>query len=137
MSATAAWRCGLIVALTAAVLPACAGPERAAPAGGGGGSPPGVAEMRGGEAGERVPGEYIVAVEDEGGPADIDAAFAAHGPEIVRDMGRGRFLIRLADDPGPRAVAEAAAAAPAILHAEPNRIYRTPTPPNSGKRFGE
>lgn len=82
------------------------------------------------EKGERVPGEYIVGL--KGGDVDkVLEVFAGFAPSIKKDMGRGRFLIKLADDPGPEAVAERVATIPSVRYAEPNRVVGIPTPVNS------
>ncbi len=124
---------GLWCCLVVTVLPACAGPDSAE---GGAAAVERAAETTPADAGERVPGEYIVAVK-AGGIEEIASVFADHGPTVLRDLGRGRYLIHLADDPGPEAVADLAAAAASIRHAEPNRVYRLPTPPGGGKRLGD
>ncbi len=73
---------------------------------------------------DRVPGEYLVRV-GENGRQGIEQAFSAFGVEIVRRITADTYLVRLERDPGPEAVTAAAATVPAIHAVQPNYRYRT------------
>jgi len=47
-----------------------------------------------------VPGEYIVTLDKDYQLKDLEKQFSSYGLTIVRDIGRGRYLIHLDEDPG-------------------------------------
>lgn len=79
--------------------------------------------------GERVPGEYIIAFDNSADEDLAQAVFGDYAPTVKRDMGGGLLLIILEEDPGPAVIAEIAKEFEFIRYAEPNRVYRIPTPP--------
>jgi len=116
-------------ALLAWSLAACGLPPAESP-----GPPPAAAppvESRAGPRGERVAGEYLVHVDGDAAAA-VTAAFGAFGVVAVRRVSGRVHLVRLERDPGPEAVAAAAAGVPAIGAVQPNYRYRAfpgrPTP---------
>ncbi|GMR21138.1 MAG: hypothetical protein BMS9Abin36_1737 [Gammaproteobacteria bacterium] len=47
-----------------------------------------------------VPGEYIVTLARDVQIEDLKTQLSAYTLKVVRDLGRGRYLIRLDQDPG-------------------------------------
>ncbi len=76
----------------------------------------------------RVPGEYIVTIDESGDEERIRELFEAYLVEKVKDLGRGRFLIKLEQDPGPEVVKRKGLESAFIKHVQPNYIYRPMTP---------
>jgi hypothetical protein len=73
---------------------------------------------------DRVPGEYLVTLRGPGDEATVRRALAPHVVREVRDLGRGRFLVRLADDPGLDTLRRDALASGEVVDVQPNYIYR-------------
>lgn len=71
-----------------------------------------------------VPGEYVVTVKPGEGADAVAEVYAAHGVSKLDDLGRGRFLVRLARDPGLEAARRAAAASGKVTAVERNFVYR-------------
>jgi hypothetical protein len=71
-----------------------------------------------------VPGEYIVTLRGPGDEATVRRALVRLPVLDVRNLGQGRFLVRLGGDPGPDAVRRDALASGEVLDVQPNFIYR-------------
>lgn len=80
---------------------------------------------------DKIPGEYIITLQPGADPGRIEAIYRDLGVSGVQDLGRGRYLIRLAKDPGTDAVLDTGYAAGAVEAAQPNYARDTarPTPP--------
>ncbi len=72
----------------------------------------------------RVPAEYLVTLAAGADPAAIAAAYGRFGVKGTRDLGRGVFLVTLAEDPGPGAMEEARRGDPRIQAVQPNFVYQ-------------
>lgn len=71
-----------------------------------------------------VPGEYIVTVQSGGNADTVGEVYASYGIEKLEPLGRGRFLIRLARDPGLAAARRAGLASRHVAAVERNFVYR-------------
>lgn len=78
----------------------------------------------------RVAGEYIVTVRPGGSNAEVRRVFGQYGIKSVKDLGKGRFLVKVDRDPGPQAMEATSARAGSIHRAQPNYKYRIPKPRN-------
>jgi hypothetical protein len=74
--------------------------------------------------GDRAPGEYLVTLREGGDEAALRRALARHALREVEALGRGRFLVRLADDPGLDALRRDALASGEVVDVQPNFAYR-------------
>ncbi len=72
----------------------------------------------------RVPGEYIVVIEREDAEDIIRALYSAYALQRIKDLGRGRYLINLASDPGPDIVIQHALESADVEMVQPNYRYR-------------
>jgi hypothetical protein len=72
----------------------------------------------------RVLGEYIVTIDESGDEARIREFFEAYSVKKVKDLGRGRFLIKLEQDPGPEVIKRKGLESPFVKRVQPNYIYR-------------
>lgn len=72
---------------------------------------------------EFVPGEYIVTVRGGSGAETLGEVYAAHGIEKLQPLGQGRFLVRLADDPGLEAARRVGLQSADITAVERNFVY--------------
>lgn len=77
-----------------------------------------------GEAQQRVPGEYLIVLNPGAGEAAIRHAFAEHRFEIVKDLGKSRYLIRFTPDPGLEHLQEVVETDEDIRSVQSNLIYR-------------
>ena len=75
---------------------------------------------------DRAIAEYLVRLAPGTEAVVILEALAEHGPTIVHDLGRDRYLVRLSSDPGPDALSESIQIP--ILDISPSRVYRNPRP---------
>ena len=75
--------------------------------------------------GNRMPGQYLVTLKEEGDTEILYEAFAAYGVKSINDLSMGRYLITLDKDPGPEEITKEAATNTDIKHVQPNYIYRT------------
>jgi hypothetical protein len=71
-----------------------------------------------------VPGEYILSARSGVDAATITASYAAFGVENVQGLGGGRFLLRLARDPGIERVRTLGVESGQIDAVQRNFIYR-------------
>ena len=78
---------------------------------------------------DRVPGEYLVAVQKGGDESMIRRLFADASVQSVRQLRDDLFLIHVERDPGPQAMRQAAAGSDQIRNVQPNFVYRTNPPP--------
>ncbi len=83
--------------------------------------------------GERVPGEYIVSLAPDTGASLIVRVLASYDPDVIRDLGNARHLVRLGRDPGPEQVSAAVRGQAAIRAVQPNFVYRASPVPSSRK----
>ena len=72
----------------------------------------------------RVPGEYIVTIDESGDEARIRELFEAYFVIKIEDLRRGRFLIKLEQDPGPEVIKRKGLESPFVKRVQPNYIYR-------------
>lgn len=72
----------------------------------------------------RVLGEYIVTIRESGDEALIRELFEANFVIKIEDLGRGRFLIKLEQDPGPEVINRKGLESPFVKRVQPNYIYR-------------
>ena len=74
----------------------------------------------------RVLGEYIVTIRESGDEAIIRELFEANFVIKIEDLGlgRGRFLIKLEQDPGPEVINRKGLESPIVKRVQPNYIYR-------------
>ena len=75
-------------------------------------------------ASQRVPGEYIVTMQGEGDASLLRELYASHGVVAVKDLGGGRFLIKLKQDPGASEVQRIGLASERVKAVQPNFVYR-------------
>lgn len=73
----------------------------------------------------RVPGEYIVTLQQEGGAALVQELYADYGVRAVEDLGRGRFLVKLKKDPGLDEVQRVGMVSGKVKAVQPNFVYRS------------
>lgn len=109
--------------LASAALVLLAGPLGCADTAGPAGGARGVAPVVGRQP-QRVPGEYLVTVRkgtDERRIRDLYAEYRVVGLRRVRD---DVFLLALANDPGPEAVAERGRSSGDVAAVQPNYVYR-------------
>lgn len=74
----------------------------------------------------RAAGEYIVTVRPGGAGAQVRRVFGQYGIKSVKDLGKGRFLVKVDRDPGPQAMEAISARAGSIHRVQPNYKYRIP-----------
>ena len=72
-----------------------------------------------------VPGEFIVTAAPAANIDQVRLIYAAFGVKEIRDLGRGRFLLRLEHDPGLDRVRSAGVQSGMITAVQPNYVYRT------------
>lgn len=75
---------------------------------------------------DRLPGEYVVTVEDNGKEAGaaVRAAYSDFGVTRLAPIGNGRYLLTLERDPGVAEMQRRAQPIPLIKSVQPNFIYR-------------
>ncbi len=78
---------------------------------------------------DRVPGEYLVAIQNGGDELMIRRLFAESSVQSVRPVRDDLFLILVERDPGPEAMRQTAARSQQIRNVQPNFVYRTNRPP--------
>lgn len=71
-----------------------------------------------------VVGEYIVTAKTNAAADAIRTAYAAFGVENIQSLGRGRFLLRLSQDPGIERVRRVGLDSGNIEAVQPNYVYR-------------
>lgn len=71
-----------------------------------------------------APGEFIVTARPEVSAEQVRGIYADFGVKGIRDLGDGRFLLRLAHDPGLGAVKRVGEASGSISAVQRNFIYR-------------
>lgn len=72
----------------------------------------------------RVPGEYIITLRPDADPARIAGVYRGIGITRVQDLGHGKYLIHVSNDPGTEAVLEIGDTAGVVEAVQPNFIYR-------------
>lgn len=72
----------------------------------------------------RVPGEYVITLRPNADPARINAVYRGLGLTRVQDLGHGKYLIHLSDDPGTDAVLDVGDTAGVVDAVQPNFTYR-------------
>lgn len=77
-----------------------------------------------GEAPQRVTGEYLIVLAPGAGEDAIRRAFAKHRFEIVKDLGKSRYLIRFTPDPGLEYLQGVVEGDNDIRSVQSNLIYR-------------
>ncbi|MFL6713772.1 MAG: hypothetical protein ACJ8LN_12720 [Sulfurifustis sp.] len=73
----------------------------------------------------RVPGEYIITLRPDADPARITPIYRDLGLSRVQDLGHGKYLIHVSNDPGADTLLEIGDAAGVVEAVQPNFIYRT------------
>ena len=81
--------------------------------------------------GDRVPGEYLVAVQNGGDEAMIRRVFTGSSVRNVRQLREDLFLIQVERDLGPQAMRQTAEGCDQIRNVQPNFVYRTNRPPGN------
>jgi len=76
------------------------------------------------EAADRVPGEYVITLRPRASAEAIDTAYGSFGITRLQDLGGGKYLIRLSQDPGLEMVRRAGHASGHVAAAQPNFVYR-------------
>ena len=76
----------------------------------------------------RVPGQYIVKLKEQGTEETLRTLFAEFGIKSIQDLSKGRYLITLEKDPGPEDISRQAATVAGIEYVQPNFIYRPMQP---------
>ncbi len=80
------------------------------------------------QAGNRVPGEYIITVPEGSDVSIIKKLFSDYGlikiKSIQKYKGKQRYLIKLKQDPGPDEMKKIAEKTDTIIHIQPNYIYK-------------
>ncbi|HEX7043645.1 MAG TPA: hypothetical protein VF203_03430 [Burkholderiales bacterium] len=76
------------------------------------------------DAGSYVPREYIVTLAGADAVQVLHALYAEYGIERLQPLGEGRFLLRLARDPGIETLRAAAEASGRRVELARNFIYR-------------
>ena len=76
----------------------------------------------------RVPGQYIIKLKEEGSTETLHKVFAEFGIKSIQDLSKDRYLITLEKDPGPEKMTRQAATSSNIEYVQPNYIYRTMQP---------
>jgi len=77
---------------------------------------------------DRVKGEYLVKLKQDGTKDMIKNLYGTYGIESIKSIGERLYKIRLKSDPGPDTITNKAKRSDSIEYAEPNYIYRI-TPP--------
>ncbi len=72
----------------------------------------------------RVTGEYLVTLDAGAGATQIAQAYGGLGIQRLEDLGGGRYLLVVAQDPGPAQMEEIRARNPRIKAIQPNFVYR-------------
>jgi hypothetical protein len=72
----------------------------------------------------RMPGEYIVSLDEGGNEALVRKLYEAYQVKNLEDLGRGRFLIKLENDPGPEVIERKGMESAHIKSVQPNYLYR-------------
>ncbi len=71
----------------------------------------------------RVPGEYIVKVNEDGNEALVRELFSNYEVIDITELRRSRFLIKLGNDPGPDEVERKGLESPFVIRVQPNYLY--------------
>ena len=82
----------------------------------------------------RVPGQYIVKLKEEGSTETLHKVFAEFGVKSIQDLSKGRYLITLEKDPGLEGITRQAVTSSNIEYVQPNYIYRTMQPAQEGSQ---
>lgn len=77
---------------------------------------------------DRVPGEYLITVQNGGDESLIRREFADRSVRSVRQIRDDLFLVNIERDPGPEAMRQMAAGCAQIRAVQPNFIYRANPP---------
>lgn len=73
---------------------------------------------------DRVPGEYIVTLRIDDSKGIVRELYVAYGVLKVTDIGRGRYLLKIQNDPGFAVMKTIVKNSPAIISIQPNFVYR-------------
>lgn len=73
----------------------------------------------------RLKGEYIVTVADGGAETLLQQLYGEYAVETLKDLGKGRYLLRVGRDPGARIMEEKATESGRIKSVQPNFSYHT------------
>lgn len=71
----------------------------------------------------RAPGEYLVTVVAPGGAKAIVDLYGPFGIKGIRDLGHNRYLVTLAEDPGPARMEQLRSQDDHIQAVQPNFVY--------------
>lgn len=78
----------------------------------------------------RVPGEYLVTLDEQANVKAISDLYGRFGIKGIQDLGGNIFLVTLSEDPGPDNMEELRRRDARIKAVQPNFVYRTNGPRN-------
>ena len=72
----------------------------------------------------QLPGQYIVTLKEGANSETLTSVFQQYGIKSIQDLSKGRYLIKLEQDPGQDTITKQAAASSKIEAVQPNYTYQ-------------